>query len=90
MPLMFLAWGDELLPKSDSFCKDLDKELVLKTDLRSPLTSFDAFLLESYSKLDFSVSNPSKSCYKLRSTELLRVKTEASRADFFTGYWAYF
>ena len=62
IPLIFFVWGDELRPKSDSFCKDFDNELVLNTDFNNPLTSFDIFLLALLSTLDFYVSSPSRSC----------------------------
>lgn len=53
IPFIFFAWGDELLPKSDNFCKDFESELVLNTDLNNPLTSLDAFLFVPVSRLDF-------------------------------------
>lgn len=85
-----MAWGEEFLPRSFNFCSDLANEPVLNTDLSKPLTSFEAFFPSMSFTFDFSVSQPSKSCSKLTSTELLRVITDASLADFFTGYWAYF
>lgn len=80
--------GDAPRLISDSFCKDFDSELVLNTDVNSFLTYFDFF--GSPSNWDFSVIGPSKSWSRLTYTELLIVTIEASFADFFAGYWAYF
>lgn len=91
-PFIFLAWGDEVLLRSVNFCRDFDSDDVLNTDRNNPLTSFEAFL-GSVSiilcTLPLEVSNPYKSCYMLKSTELLSVTTDASLADFLTGYCAY-
>lgn len=91
IPRNVFACGEEVLLKSVSFWRDFDREDVLNTDRSSPFTSFEPFLLSVCSLwLCLDVSSPYKSCYILKSTELLKVTTEASLADFFTGSCTYF
>jgi hypothetical protein len=45
MIFMVLLCGDVPLLKSDNFCRDLDKDVVLKTEDNNFFVSFDFFLL---------------------------------------------
>lgn len=41
---MLRVWGEDDRLRSVSFCRDLERELVLKTEVSSFLTSFEPFL----------------------------------------------
>jgi len=45
MIFMVLLCGEVPLLKSDNFCRDLDKDVVLKTEDNNFFVSFDFFLL---------------------------------------------
>ena len=80
-----LFWGDEDLPSSVNFFREVDMELVLKTLFNKPFTSleFDRLVWVGM------VWSP-KSSSMLRSILLLNVIMDALLADYFTWSWAYF